>query len=136
MAAAPNEQCFERHLAKYSVVAPSRRVSLSRLQATIDDPERCRPEAAVDHARLLPDHIAASTGEVTALKAEIRREAQKDDVAKRLMITPGVGPITAIARSALPPEPSMLSKRCGFAAWADFTPKQFSSGGKECIVRT
>ena len=124
------------HLAEYGVIAPSGIVHLNRLQAAINDPETELPEAVIDHAQLLLDHIAMLTGKIDTLGAELRSDARQDAVAKRLMTIPGIGPITAMALAALSPDPSTFRKGRDFAAWTGLTPKQFSSGGKERIGRT
>ncbi len=124
------------HLAEYGLIAPSGTVHLSRLQAAINDPETHLPEAVIIHARLLLDHIGMLTTEVARLEARVRSAAHKDAVAKRLMTIPGIGPITAMALSAMAPDPATFRKGRDFAAWVGLTPKQFSSGGKERIGRT
>jgi transposase len=59
------------------------------------------------------------------------KRAKTDATARRLMTIPGVGPVTAVAITAIAPGPEAF--RCGrdFAAWLGLTPLQRSTGGKQ-----
>ena len=124
------------HLAEHGLVAPSGTAHLNQLRAAISDPETELPEAVIEHARLLLDHIETLAEKIDRLSAELCAVARRDGVAKRLMTIPGIGPITAMALAALSPDPRTFGKGRDFAAWTGLTPKQFSSGGKERIGRT
>ncbi|MGJ5621492.1 hypothetical protein [Sulfitobacter sp. MF3-043] len=67
------------------MIAPSGTVHLNRLQAAISDPETELPEAVINHAQLLLDHIEMLAGKIETLGAELRAGARQDPVAKRLM---------------------------------------------------
>ncbi len=66
-----------------------------------------------------------------ALDAEIAARAKQDDVARRLMTVPGIGPLIATAIEALAPPPETFRSGRDFAAWIGLTPVQKSTGGKE-----
>lgn len=58
-----------------------------------------------------------------------------NDVAKRLMTIPGIGPIGAAALAASVTDPHQFRSGREFAAWLGLTPRQNSSGGKERLDR-
>jgi transposase len=79
-----------------------------------------------------------------ALDIHIRlREIDRDllvwqrgnDVARRLMTIPGIGPIGATALAASITDPRQFRSGRQFAAWLGLTPLQKSSGGKERLGR-
>ena len=61
---------------------------------------------------------------------------QRDnEVAKRLMTIPGIGPVGAAALAASVTDPQQFRSGREFAAWLGLTPRQNSSGGKERLGR-
>lgn len=58
-----------------------------------------------------------------------------NDVARRLMTIPGVGPVGATALAASVTDPHQFHSGRQFAAWLGLTPLQKSSGGKERLGR-
>jgi len=79
-----------------------------------------------------------------ALDIHIRlREIDRDllvwqrgnDVARRLMTIPGIGPVGATALAASITDPRQFRSGRQFAAWLGLTPLQKSSGGKERLGR-
>ena len=58
-----------------------------------------------------------------------------NDVARRLMTMPGIGPIGATALAASVTDPHQFRSGRQFAAWLGLTPLQKSSGGKERLGR-
>ncbi len=124
------------HLAEYKVIAPCGTVYLNRLQKAVNDPETEFPDAVIVNAQILLDHIATLAGQFSQLEKDIREAARQDERARKLMSVPGIGPITAVALTALAPDPAIFRKGRDFAAWTGLTPKQYSSGGKERIGHT
>ena len=57
--------------------------------------------------------------------------ARDDEMARRLMTIPGLGPVTASAMAASVQDVSVFSGAREFAAYLGLTPRQNSSGGKE-----
>ena len=70
------------------------------------------------------------------LDNEIARRTREDEVARRLMTIPGIGPITATAIAALAPPAETFGKGRDFAAWLGLTPLQKSTGGKQKLGAT
>ena len=58
-----------------------------------------------------------------------------NDVARRLMTIPGIGPVGATALAASVTDPHQFHSGRQFAAWLGLTPLQKSSGGKERLGR-
>src|SRR5438045_4892129 len=88
------------------------------------------PEAALAMYRLMLDLLAGLDGKITDLDTEIARRAREDEVSRRLMTVPGIGPISATAIAALAPPADTLAKVRYFAAWLGLTPLQRSTGGR------
>jgi Transposase and inactivated derivatives len=72
---------------------------------------------------------------ITDLDKEIARQAREDEIARRLMTIPGIGPIAATAIVALAPQAATFSKGRDFAAWLGLAPLQHSIGGKQKLGR-
>jgi transposase len=98
-----------------------------------DDLGEGLPEAVRAMLRIMLEHIDQR---VTQLDKEIARRAREDEITRRLMTIPGIGPITATAIAALAPAAETF--RCGrdFAAWLGLTPLRRSTGGKTRLGRT
>ena len=73
---------------------------------------------------------------ITLLDREIAKRAGEDQVARRLMTIPGIGPITATAIAALAPPVETFKRGRDFAAWTGLTPLQRSTGGKQKLGAT
>lgn len=73
---------------------------------------------------------------IRELDQEIAGRAREDDVAKRLMTIPGVGPIVATALEALAPPVETFVRGRDFSAWMRLTPRQHSTGGKARLGKT
>src|ERR1700752_1533660 len=96
------------------------------------------PDVPMEAAKIV------STLSQQALDIHIRlREIDRDllvwqrgnDVARRLMAIPGIGPIGATALAASITDPRQFRSGRQFAAWLGLTPLQKSSGGKERLGR-
>jgi transposase len=94
------------------------------------------PEAAHAMFRLMLDLLAGLDGKIADLDKEIARRAREDDVSRRLMTVPGIGPISATAIAALAPPVGTFAKGRDFAAWRGLTPLQRSTGGKQKLGAT
>ena len=60
---------------------------------------------------------------------------RSNDVARRLMTIPGIGPVGATALAASVTDPHQFRSGRQFAAWLGLTPLQKSSGGRERLGR-
>ena len=118
------------HMTEYGWIAPKGLAHLDKLAALIADPAAV-PEGVRAVCLVLLDSLAILDRQIALLDREIARRAREDEVARRLMTIPGVGPITATAIAALAPPPGTFAKGRDFAAWVGLTPRQHSTGGKQ-----
>jgi transposase len=121
------------HLTEYGWVAPKGPSHLAMLADLLDDSEMAAtlPEAARPMFAMMVDMLAELDKRIAALDKEIARRAREDEVARRLMTIPGIGPITATAIAAIAPPAETFAKGRDFAAWLGLVPKQASTGGKQ-----
>jgi transposase len=118
------------HMAEYGWIAPKGLAHLEKLAALIADPAAV-PEGVRAVCTVLLDGLAVLDRQIALLDKEIARRAREDEVARRLMTIPGIGPITATAILALAPPSGTFAKGRDFAAWVGLTPRQHSTGGKQ-----
>jgi transposase len=100
------------HLAEYGWVAPKGPSHLAMLADLLDDSDMSAtlPEAARPMFAMMVDMLAELGKRVAALDKEIARRASEDEVARRLMTIPGIGPITATAIAAIAPPAETFAK--------------------------
>jgi transposase len=72
---------------------------------------------------------------VREIDRDLLRWQRGNDVARRLMTIPGIGPVGATALAASITDPHQFRSGRQFAAWLGLTPLQKSSGGKERLGR-
>ena len=123
------------HLSEYGVIAPQGISHVDKLKAVVEEKDNNLPTAVVLYCEMILGQIAQLEDMIKELELEIRTGAKQDDLQKRLMTIPGIGPITAAAITAYAPPPETFSKGRDFAAWIGITPRQFSSGGKQKLGR-
>jgi transposase len=106
------------HLAEYGWVAPKGPSHLAMLADLLDDSDMSAtlPDAARPMFAMMVDMLAELGKRVAALDKEIARRAREDEVARRLMTIPGIGPITATAIAAIAPPAETFAKGRDFAA--------------------
>jgi len=111
---------------------------MARLADLIEEEEMVSslPEAAHAMFRLMLDLLASLNDRIAHLDKEIARRAREDEVSRRLMTIPGIGPIFATAIAALAPPVGTFAKSRDFAAWLGLTPLQRSTGGKQKLGGT
>jgi transposase len=120
------------HLTEYGWIAPKGPSHVAMLADLLEEEmARSLPEAARAMFRLMLDLLASLDGKIGDLDKEIARRAREDEVSRRLMTVPGVGPISATAIAALAPPAETFAKGRDFAAWLGLTPLQKSTGGKQ-----
>jgi transposase len=126
------------HLTEYGWVAPKGPSHVAMLGGLIEEEEMASslPEAARAMFRLMLDQLAGLNGKIADLDREIARRAREDEVSRRLMTIPGIGPISATAIAALAPPAETFTKGRDFAAWLGLTPVQRSTGGKQKLGGT
>jgi len=124
------------HLSEFGEIVPQGAANVSRLIALVEDPECTLPADAIPTLKVLVSALTLLEAEITKLDAEITRRAKENDVARRLMTVPGIGPLIATAIATLAPPPETFCKARDFAAWLGLTPRQHSTGGKQRLGAT
>lgn len=119
------------HMAEYGWVAPKGPSHITRLADRVEE----LPEAARAMIRLMLEVMDQLDRQIAELDREIARRAREDEVSRRLMTIPGIGPLTATALTALAPPPEEFAKGRDFAAWLGLVPLQNSTGGKQRLGR-
>jgi transposase len=109
---------IREHLTKYGWVAPKGAAHLAMLADLLEDNEigETLPEAARPMFSMLLDMLTQLDTRIATLDKVIARRAREDEVARRLMNIPGVGPITATAIAAIAPPAETFAKGRDFAA--------------------
>jgi transposase len=75
----------------------------------------------------LEQRVAEATREIEALVA-------RDDVARRLLTVPGIGPLGASALLAAVGRGQQFKRARDLAAWLGLVPRQYSTGGKTTLL--
>ncbi|HGL6719749.1 IS110 family transposase [Burkholderia contaminans] len=68
------------------------------------------------------------------LRQQIESIASADDAATRLTSVPGIGQLTATAITAFAGTGTQFKSGRHLAAWLGLVPKEFSTGGKQCLL--
>ena len=128
------------HLAEIGIVAPQgaqHAYDLKRLAVDGFDEygEVVVPDCVRVALRPLVSQIDALDEAIGAIDKEIAMSVKADETAKRLMIVPGVGPVTASAIIATIQDIGDFASGREFAAFLGLTPRQSSTGGKPRLGR-
>jgi len=115
---------------------PQGAANTSKLIAVVEDSDSGIPADAIATLKVLVMALANLDAEIGKLNAEIARRAKENDVARRLMTVPGIGPLIATAIAVLAPPPETFRKARDFAAWLGLVPRQHSTGGKQRLGAT
>jgi transposase len=124
------------HLAEFGQIVPQGAANAARLIAIVEDPDSGLPADASATLKVLVAALTHLEREIGQLDAEIARRAKENEVARRLMTVPGIGPLIATALAVLAPPPGRFRKARDFAAWLGLTPRQHSTGGKQRLGAT
>ena len=124
------------HLTEFGQIVPQGAANASKLIAIVEDPDSGIPADAIATLKVLVLALAHLEAEIGKLNAEIARRAKENDVARRLMTIPGIGPLIATAIAVLAPPPETFRKARDFAAWLGLVPRQHSTGGKQRLGAT
>ena len=124
------------HLGEFGKIVSQGAANVSKLVAILEGPENELPADAIATLKVLVATLAHLEVEIGKLDAEIARCAQENEVARRLMTIPGIGPLIATAIAVLAPPPETFRKARDFAAWLGLTPRQHSTGGKQRLGAT
>ena len=124
------------HLAEFGAVVPQGAANAGRLVALVEDQSSGLPDDARGTLDVLVGTLAQLDAQIGKLDAEIARRAKENDVARRLMTVPGIGPLIATAIAVLAPPPETFRRGRDFAAWLGLVPRQHSTGGKQRLGAT
>jgi transposase len=125
------------HLTEFGWVAPKGRSYVALLGDLLEaELGSSLPQAARDMFRVMLGMLEDLDARIADLDKEIARRAREDEISRRLMTIPGIGPITATAIAALAPPAETFTKGRDFAAWLGLTPLQKSTGGKQRLGAT
>lgn len=124
------------HLTEFGQIVPQGAANASRLIAFVEDPQSGLPADAIPTLKVLIAALAHLEAEIGKLDAEIALRAKETDVARRLMTVPGIGPLIAMAITALAPPPETFRKAREFGAWLGLVPRQHSTGSKQRLGAT
>ena len=111
------------HLTEFGQIVPQGAANATRLIAIVEDPDSRLPTDAIATLKVLVATLSHLEGEIGKLDGEITRRAKANDVARRLMTVPGIGPLIATAIAALAPPPETFRKARDFAAWLGLVPR-------------
>ena len=111
---------------EFGEVVPQGAVNAKRLIAIVEDASSGLPDEARATLLVLIETKVRLDDQVLKLDAEIRRRAKENEVARRLMTIPGIGPLIATALVALAPPAETFRKSRDFAAWLGLVPRQHS----------
>ena len=123
-------------MSEFGQIVPQGASNAARLIAILEAPESDLPTDAVAALTVWVATLTHLAAEIGKLDAEIARRANENDVARRLMTVPGIGPLIATAIAALAPPPETFRRARDFSAWLGLTPRQHSTGGKQRLAAT
>ncbi len=123
------------HLAEIGIIAAQGPKNARELAALITTGEECLPPLVREALTPLVRQLECLDEEITRADDRMRATAKSNEVARRLMSIPGIGPVTASAIAATVHDPSAFASGRAFAASLGLTPRQNSSGGKARLGR-
>src|SRR3954465_4363994 len=135
-AADPSHQCPARASGRVRHRGGQRTGSCPSAGAGCREPGRASPEIARPVLQILIDTLHRLDEQIADLDREIVQRAKADETAHRLMTIPGIGPVTAVALTALAPPAQTFRRGRDFAAWVGLTPLQHSTGSKQKLGAT
>jgi transposase len=118
-------------LTEFGIVAAQGLKGLRHMMQVLEDPTSAIPEKARMPLQLMARQWERQTADIDKLEQQIVRAAKTDEVARRLMAIPGLGPLGATAILAAVVDARMFKTGRDFAAWLGLTPRQLSAGGKQ-----
>src|SRR4051812_33828472 len=124
------------HLAEFGIVVAKGPAHVPQLVQAAETPDEPLPEIARPILQILIDTLHRLDEQIADLDREIVQRAKADETAHRLMTIPGIGPVTAVALTALAPPTQTFRRGRDFAAWVGLTPLQHSTGSKQKLGAT
>lgn len=93
------------HLTEFGQIVPQGAANASKLIAIVDDSECNLPADAIPTLKVLIAPLAQLVAEIGKLDTEITHRANGNDLARRLMTVPGIGPLIATPSQPLSHHP-------------------------------
>jgi transposase len=118
------------HLAEFGLTARTGGKGLEDLIAKVESGEAQMPNAALAALATLIGQWHRLAAEIAKLTAQLLAQAKGNDLVKRLMSVPGVGPVIASVFALKVNDPGRFACGRNCAAWLGLTPNEHSSGGK------
>jgi transposase len=100
----------------------------------IDDAANDLTSSARTVLQQLHEELLALEERIGRISKEIKDIADADEVARRLMTIPGIGPLGATAILAAVGDPRRFKKARDIPAWLGLVPRQHSTGGKQTLL--
>lgn len=129
----PLINAIRAHLGEFGIVIPNGIQNVGRVIEACDHADL--PAATSKALNLLADQLLDVRVKIAALTVDLQNDASGNEAAQRLQTIPGIGPITASAFVASPPDISDFRSARDLSAWLGLTPQPHSSGGKERLGR-
>jgi transposase len=124
------------HLAEFGLIVAQGPAHVPQLVQAVENPDEPLPEIARPVLQILIDTLHRLDEQIARLDREVVQRVKADETAHRLMTIPGIGPVTAVALTALAPPAQTFTRGRDFAAWVGLTPLQHSTGGKQKLGAT
>jgi transposase len=124
------------HLAEFGLIVAQGPAHVPQLVQAVENPDEPLPEIARPVLQILIDTLHRLDEQIALLDREVVQRVKADETAHRLMTIPGIGPVTAVALTALAPPAQTFTRGRDFAAWVGLTPLQHSTGGKQKLGAT
>lgn len=124
------------HMAGYNWVAPPGTSQIISLGELIEgELGASLPTAGRAMIRFMFGMLGELDSQVRELDKESARRGHGDEISRRLMTIPGIGPIAATAIVATAPAMETFRRGSDVAAWLGLAPRQQSTGGKTKLGR-
>jgi transposase len=118
------------HAAEFGIIAAKGIAQVEPLLDKINGADM--PQAAKETLAQLGRCIAQLDVQLAEIDQRLAKQHKASPVSQRLAAIPGVGPITALSM-AVKVDPGQFHSGRHFAAWLGLTPKQQSTGGRQCL---
>jgi transposase len=121
------------HAAEFGVIAAKGTANVAALLSKLAI-EEAIPAAARAMFVQMGEHIDALAQRLAGLDAQLAALHKANPLSQRLAAIPGVGLVSALS-FALTVDAQQFASARHFAAWLGLTPKEHSTGGKQCMGR-
>jgi transposase len=118
------------HAAEFGIIAAK---GITQVEPLLDKiAETDMPQAAKEALAQLGRCVAQLDIQLAEIDQRLTKQHKSNPVSQRLTAIPGVGPITALTM-AVKVDPGQFQSGRHFAAWLGLTPKEQSTGGRQCL---